>query len=60
MEKELKHNIKIDLIAFTSFIAFYLLFQSLIPLIFIIGFALLYLGYIVLSFKHKIIDIDIF
>ena len=60
MEKELKNNIKIDLIALVAFVVFMLIFQTLIPLAFIIIFVLLYIAYIILSFVYKIIDIDFF
>lgn len=60
MEKELKNNIRIDSIGIFAFVIFILLFQFAIPLTFMIGFIILYIGYIFLSFKFKIIDIDIF
>jgi hypothetical protein len=60
MEKELKNTIKMDLIAISAFIIYAFLFPFLSPLCFVIGFVLLYIGYIILSFKYNIIDIDIF
>lgn len=60
MENELKNNIKIDLITLFVFLVFYVFFQYSLPLVFIIGFIALYISYIYLSFKFRIINIDIF
>ncbi len=60
MEKELKYNILIDSIAVVLFLLFMFFFQSFMPIFFVIGFVIIYLIYIILSFKYKIIDIDIF
>ncbi len=60
MEKELHNNLIIDSIALVVFLIFVLLSPLLSALTFVIGFIGLYIGYIILSFRYKIIDIDIF
>jgi len=60
MERELQNNLKLviaGIIMFTILIAFA---QFLSPLLFIIGFIVLYSVFIVLSFRNKIVDIKIF
>ncbi|MEI8270307.1 MAG: hypothetical protein WCG45_02975, partial [bacterium] len=61
-DKELKNNIKIDLIGLIIFILLLLLsyFVLLSPILFVGIFIAFYLVYIACSFKYKIIDIDFF
>ncbi len=60
MENELNNNLKIDIVAFVVFLWLLLLSPLLSPLVFVIGFIWLYIIYIILSFRYKIIDLDIF
>jgi hypothetical protein len=60
MEKELDHNIQINLAAIAVFSLLIILEQSLSPALFITGFIILYIVYIIATFKTKIIDLKIF
>ena len=60
MEKELDNNLMVDAIMLIIFIIFAIASPLMTPWIFVSGFVILYLAYVVLSFRYRIIDIDIF
>ena len=60
MERELKNNLKLVIVGILMFTILIAFAQFLSPLIFIIGFIVLYSIFIVLSFRNKIVDIRIF
>lgn len=60
MEKELNHNIQINSIMILVFIFLIIIAQFLSPALYIFGFIILYLIYIIITFQKKIIDLRIF
>lgn len=60
MEKELDHNIQINSIMILVFIFLIIIAQFLSPALYIFGFIILYLIYIIITFQKKIIDLRIF
>jgi hypothetical protein len=60
MEKELDHNIVVDLVMIALFALLALSSAYLSPAPYIISFIVLYIVYIIITFKTKIIDLRIF
>lgn len=60
MENELNNNLKILVSGLAAFLILLFFAHLLLPINFVCGFIVLYLAYIILTFKYKIIDINIF
>lgn len=60
MEKELNHNIKINLVTIGLFSSLILMFNQLASSLYVLFFIVSYLIYIFLTFKTRIIDLKIF
>lgn len=60
MEIELKNNLKTIAVGLATFILLMLSAQFVSPITFIVGFVIFYFVFILLSFRHKIIDIKMF
>ncbi|MHB8904118.1 MAG: hypothetical protein ACYC40_03390 [Patescibacteria group bacterium] len=60
MERELNHTILVDSAAIAIFIFLMMMAQFLSPLLYVASFIVLYILYIVATFKTKIIDLRIF